>query len=277
MKKYLLMAALVAATSVQAADFYPTASLKSPHGTIIRNIVDTHTDGDWTAKQTGGCGESVTLFESTSDPVAIIQSNSAYRNSLRTKQNCVINYDDARIVFQARMPYQLCHKPGLDLSAQGGKRLSFGNTKHNPQIDQLADMNSNKYGIEFYTVTHNSSNHIAQSIVNGDIDVGFLAIGNARKVMESGAMECSYSTGSFNFGEKPLADLIGENKTSSFTLSMTAWVRNMSEAQVNKMINDLKPLVAKLEAQDLVNVKAGPTQADVAEFVAESKALEFTN
>lgn len=276
-KKYFLTACLLLTASVASAnEFYATAPLASPHGTLIRNILAVTDYQNFQAKQPSGCGEGVSLFESDKNPVAIVWSNSAYRSTRRTNQNCVIDITAATPILEVRMPYQLCVKPGFNWEDQKGKKLTFGNTKFNPRKLHNENMNNNKLGIEFRTVTFGSSSAIAKGIIAGDIDVGLVAYGDAVGPLEKGSIKCTHSTGDYSHGEVPLVDFIGPGYASSFQLRMTVWTRNMSSDQNAEFIKKLQPLKARLEKQAMNGIKIGMTPNDVADFINDAKSLEFT-
>lgn len=277
MKKLLLTATmmLLLPFTANAADIIPTSSLKGPQGKLVQNIIANSVTTKFVAKQTGGCGEAVATFESATGPVAIIWSNSMYRNSKKANQNCVIKHDEARSVMKARVPYDICVTKGYNLVK--GTDMAFGNNKFNPQIDQLADLNTNGLGIEFRTVTYRGSGPVAAAVGNGDVNIGIVATPSAKKAIEAGSIQCLYSTGSDRYGQLPMSEFVPGTKLANYNLGMMVFTRNMSKVEHSALVSELEPLEEALIKQDMFDVKVDLDGADTQAFIEEAKSLENTN
>jgi|TARA_B110000263_G_scaffold244870_1_gene253547 hypothetical protein len=275
-KKLLLTATmLLLPFTANAADIIPTSSLKGPQGKLVQNIISSSVTTKFVAKQTGGCGEAVATFESATGPVAIVWSNSMYRNSKKANQNCIIKHDEARAVMQARVAYDICVTKGINLVK--GTDMAFGNNKFNPQVDQLRDLNTNGLGIEFRTVTYRGSGPVAAAVANGDVDIGIIATPSAKKAIEAGSIDCLYSTGSDRYGQMPMSVFVPDTKLANYNLGMMVFTRNMSKADHNALVSELEPLEEALVLQDMFDVKVELEDADTKAFIVEAKSLKNTN
>lgn len=261
--------------TANAADIIPTSSLKGPQGKLVQNIISSSVTTKFVAKQTGGCGEAVATFESATGPVAIVWSNSMYRNSKKANQNCIIKHDEARAVMQARVAYDICVTKGINLVK--GTDMAFGNNKFNPQVDQLRDLNTNGLGIEFRTVTYRGSGPVAAAVANGDVDIGIIATPSAKKAIEAGSIDCLYSTGSDRYGQMPMSVFVPDTKLANYNLGMMVFTRNMSKADHNALVSELEPLEEALVLQDMFDVKVELEDADTKAFIVEAKSLKNTN
>lgn len=275
-KKLLVVGiAILAATSASAFEVVTTSTLKGPQGVLINNIAELakKSDIDIVAKQTGGCGESVSYFESATEPVGVIWSDSMFRNSAKSKQNCVIDFAKAKAIAVTFAPYDICVKKGVVLKP--GSKLLFGNNKFNPQDSMIEHMNGNNMNITFKTVTYSGSATTLTGLVNGEVDIATMATSVAGSAVKAGTIDCLYSTGSTRYGQRPLSELTGDNPLSYFSLGMMLLVRNMSDKDIAALEKSLANLGAQLEPQDMVNTKVGVDAKTVDKFVEGAK-LQLT-
>ncbi len=269
MKKMLLGLFMAASVSAHAFDLevVTTSTLKGPQGAVINNIAEKTAANGFkvTARQTGGCGEAVSYFENATGPVGIVWSDSMFRNSKVSGQNCVIDFAKARAVMVTYAPYDICVRKGFKL--EKGAQLLYGNNKFNPQESQIQHMNGNNLGIRFKNVTFGGSGPTLAGLINKEIDVGFIASANAAKAIESGSIECPYSTGSSRFGQRPLSELTGVNRLSQFSLGMMFFVKNVSDADVARFKAALSGIDATMVKQDLVGNDTDITASDLEKFL----------
>ena len=261
----------VIATSAQAFDVVVTSTLNGPQGVMINNISAEAAKSDIVvvAKQTGGCGEAVSYFNTTTAPVGIIWSNSMYGNSAKSKQNCIIDVEKSTPVMVAYAPYDICVRAGYKLKP--GATLLFGNTKFNPQVSQLEHINTNKMNITFKNVTYSGSGTTLTGLVNGDIDVAMIATSVASAGVKLGTIECPYSTGSSVHGQVPFSTFAEPGALSEFSLGMMLFVRNMSADDVAKLQSALANTVQTLTAQDMVNVTTDMSKPTFDYFMTGAK------
>jgi hypothetical protein len=273
MKKLLitLLASAGIMSAAEATDIISTSTLKGPQGVLIQNIINSSKTTNFVAKQTGGCGESVAIFESATKPVAIVWTNLMYSLGKKTKQNCVIDHTKAQAVMVARVSYDICVPAGFKFVK--GSSLTFGNNKFNPQTDQLRDANANTMGIKFKPVTFGGSGPIVAALANKDIDVGFVATPVAKKAIEAGSIQCIFSTGSDRYGQRPMSDFLPNTDISKWNLGMMVFTRNMTSAQQNALVLELQSLNKDLAMQDMVGIKVGVTSTDTQSFFKEAKDL----
>jgi len=248
-----------------------TSTLKGPQGKLINNISKLAGENGITvtAKQTGGCGESVKYFESAKDPIGIIWSNSMYRNSKKSGKNCIIDYTKATPVLVTYAPYDICVRKGFKL--EKGANYLLGNNRFNPQVSQLEHMNNNNMNITFKNVTYKGSGPVATALINNEIEVGLLATANAAPGVKAGSLECLYSTGSTKYGQKPLSELTGENPLSHFRLGMMMFVRNMDTNDIEKIQKAVSGLAKALAPQEMVDTSVVVTPAMLEEYVEGAK------
>ena len=254
-KKIIPLGFVIVSSIAFANNFYATASLKGPNGSLIRSINSLIPENKFVAKQSGGCGEAVANFEGSTTPSAIVWSNSMYRNSRKSKQNCVIDYEKAKPVMVTRVPYEVCVRSDYTLPYTTSKPLSFGTNKFVPNQDHLKELNTNVKGLKFYNVIHKGSGHVLSSLINGDIDVGFIARNSAQKAMDKGSIKCLYSSGeNRQNGQQPLSSLVPNTGLATFNLGMMVWVNNMSDNDVEQLVAKLKPLEKELTKQSNVDI-----------------------
>jgi len=262
---------IAVATSASAFEVVATSTLKGPQGVLINNIAELGKKSDFniSAKQTGGCGESVSYFESATDPVGIIWSNSMYRNSKKKNQNCVIDFAKAKPIAVTYAPYDICVRKGVTLKP--GSNLLFGNNKFNPQASQIEHINANNMNITFKNVTYGGSGPALTGLVNGEVDVAMIATSVASSGIKAGTIDCLYSTGSTRYGQSPMSDLTGDNPLSGYSLGMMLFVRNMSDKDLATLEKSLSDLGLRLEPQNMVNTKVGVDSATLDEYIEGAK------
>ena len=149
----LLLLALTNAVMAQKINIVPTSTLKGPQGQVANAVIELSRSAgfDITPIQKGGCGEAVDYFENTKDPVAIVWSDTMIKNTKVTKQNCIINFDNASAIAVTYAPYDLCVLKGNTL--EPNKTYKLGNNKFNPAATIRQELNKNKMGINFFTKT----------------------------------------------------------------------------------------------------------------------------
>lgn len=273
----MFLMSMLFATSVMAEriEFIPTSTLGGPHGTVIRLITEIAKPSgfDFAPTLKNGCGEAVSTFNNAKGPIAITWSDTMYKNGARTKQNCEVNFKESVAIAILDAPYEVCTLPGVELKKN--KIYSFGNNQFNPKISQLRLMNSNTQGIKFKDVVYPSSGKVLQGLINKEIDVGFIATGNALSAIKAGSIKCLYTTGATKYGQKPLSYFTGtkEPNLSEFRLGILVFVRNFTPKQLSELTDALKKgnLVSKLEASDMINVSTTITGSDIERFKRRAK------
>jgi tripartite-type tricarboxylate transporter receptor subunit TctC len=249
-----------------------TSTLKGPPGVVINTISDLtrNTDLKFTGKQTSGCGEAVDLFNNTKEPIAIIWSDTMFKHTQTTKQNCVIDFETAKPIAVTFASYDVCVYKGVEL--KNGAELTLGNIKFNPQMSQLAHMNNNNKNIKFKSVTYEGSSSVVSALINKEINVGITATANAASAIQAGSIDCLYSTGSTKYGQKPLSEFAGKNALSEFKLGMMLFVKNMSAEQIIALEKSLaNGFISAMDQQNLINSKVGINKADLDKFIATAR------
>lgn len=273
MKKILAMVALFSSLSVSAANIevVTTSTLKGPQGTVINQIAEETKSAGFnvTPRQTGGCGEAVSYFENATGPVGIIWSDTMIANSAKTKQNCVIDFAKARAILVTYAPYDVCVRK--DFNLEKGASLLWGNNKFNPQESIVEHANKNKLGIKFKNITFGGSGPVLAALINKEIDVGYIASGNAASAIQAGSISCPYSTGSTRFGQRPLSEFVDTDRLSQYKLGMMFFVKNVSDSDLAKLQASLSKISGKFESQDLVQTKIITDAKTVEQFVDGAK------
>ena len=254
-------------------DILPTSTLKGPPGVVINTISDLtrNTGLKFVAKQTSGCGEAVDLFNNAKEPIAIIWSDTMFKHTETTKQNCVIDFEKAKAIAVTFSAVDICVAKGFEL--KNGAELTLGNNKFNPQMSQLAHMNNNNKNIKFKSVTYEGSGSVVSALINKEINVGITATANAASAIQAGSIDCLYSTGSTKYGQKPLSEFAGKNALSEFKLGMMLFVKNMSAEQIIALEKSLtNGFISAMDQQNLINSKVGINKAELDKFIATARA-----
>ena len=264
----LLLLALTTAVMAQKINIVPTSTLKGPQGQVANAVIELSRSAgfDITPIQKGGCGEAVDYFENTKDPVAIVWSDTMIKNTKVTKQNCIINFDNASAIAVTYAPYDLCVLKGNKL--EPNKTYKLGNNKFNPAATIRRELNKNKMGINFLDVTYDSSSASVNGLINKEIDAAYTATGNASAAIKAGSIDCLYTTGAATYGQKTFNDFVGQSDLNNYKLGMIVFTRNLSLDQVNELRKSLEKDWAKqLSQQDMVGSKVAPDKADVENFI----------
>ena len=74
-----------------------------------------------------------------------------FKNSLETKQNCIINFADARPIATAWVTYDVCVRK--DFVLEPGKTYTLANSRANPGISILEHLSNNKHNIKLIETT----------------------------------------------------------------------------------------------------------------------------
>lgn len=257
----LAMWSIITPVSASTIDieFIPASTLKGPAGNIINSIRDLSKDAGFNVipKQMGSCGEAVEFFNSTKNPVGMNWSVNMYKNSAETKQNCIINFNDAKPIAASWVTYDVCVRK--DFVLEPGKTYTLGNGKANPGISITEHLSNNNKNIKFKNVTFEGSVQTVAGLVNKDIDVGYIATGNAAPAIKAGSIKCLYSTGSNKYGQKPVSEFTGtKDAMNEFKVGNMVFVRNLSAEQIAKLEKSLVAgFDASLEKEDFVDNKVG--------------------
>ena len=254
-------------------EILPTSTLKGPQGVIVNTVVDLtrNTGLEFVGKQPTGCGEAVDLFNNAKEPIAIIWSDTMFKHTETTKQNCVIDFETAKPIAVTFASYDVCVSKGIELKSNS--TLTLGNVKFNPQISQLSHMNSNNKNIKFKNVTYEGSSQVVTALINKEINVGITSTANAASAIQAGSIDCLYSTGSTKYGQKPLSEFAGKNALSEFKLGMLLFVKNMSAEQIIALEKTLtNGFTSAMDQQNLINSKVGINKVDLDKFIATARA-----
>ena len=250
-----------------------TASLKGPQGIVINTVSELTKNSPikLNALQTNSCGEAVNIFNNTKTPIAIIWSDTMIKHTETTKQNCVIDFETAKPIVVTFASYDVCVSKGVELKSNS--TLTLGNVKFNPQISQLSHMNSNNKNIKFKNVTYEGSSQVVTALINKEINVGITSTANAASAIQTGSIDCLYSTGSTKYGQKPLSEFAGKNALSEFKLGMMLFVKNMSAEQIISLEKSLtNGFISAMDQQNLINSKVGINKADLDKFIFTARA-----
>jgi hypothetical protein len=263
------------AAKVTKADIYVTSHLKGPQGDVARAIQDSVKDITFTPKQLGSCGETTKTINETKDPVFLIWSNSQPQNGAKAKQNCTPDFEKLTPVAVTWAPYEICTTKNFVLA--DNKEYKWGNNKWQPQVSQEKMMNDSlaSRGIKLKTVTFGGSGPTLAGLINGDVDIAWIATGVAKKAVEAGSIKCLWTTGSTQWGQKPISDLIGKDKQFPLgRLGMVVVAKNIPN--IDEIIKKLDGPVKKvMAAQDNVDTKAGLSRKELNDFVDYAKSMAY--
>ena len=250
-----------------------TSTLKGPPGVVINTISDlTKNNGlKFVGRQSSGCGEAVDLFDNAKEPIAIIWSDTLYKHTETTKQNCVINFETAKPIAVTFAAYDVCVRK--DFTLESGKTYTIGNAKFNPTKSMTDHLNNNNKNIKFKNVSYEGSAQTIVGLINKDIDVGYIAAVNSAPAIAAGTIDCLYSTGSTKHGQKPLSEFAGKNALSEYKLGMMVFVKNMSAEQILALEKSLtNGFISAMDQQNLINSKVGINKADLDKFIFTARA-----
>ena len=248
-------------------------TLKGPPGVVINTISDlTKNNGlKFVGRQASGCGEAVDLFNNAKEPIAIIWSDTLYKHTETTKQNCVINFETAKPIAVTFASYDVCVRKGFVL--ESGKTYTIGNAKFNPTKSITDYLNNNNKNIKFKNVSYEGSAQTIVGLINKDIDVGYIAAGNSSPAIVADTIDCLYSTGSKKYGQKPLSEFAGKNALGEYRLGMMLFIKNMSAEQITALEKSLaNGFISAMEQQNLINSKVGIDKDDLDKFIFTARA-----
>jgi hypothetical protein len=254
-------------------EIIPASTLKGPAGNIINAIGDLSKSAGFNIipKQMGSCGEAVEYFNTTKNPAGINWSVNMYKNSAETKQNCIVNFADAKPIAASWVTYDVCVRK--DFVLEPGKTYTLGNGKANPGISITEHLSNNKKNIKFKNVTFEGSVQTVAGLVNKDIDVGYIATGNAAPAIKAGSIQCLYSTGSSKYGQKPVSEFTGtKDAMNEFKVGNMVFVRNLSAEQIASLEKSLsKGFNASLEKEDFADNRVGISKEYLDKFIQIAK------
>ena len=254
-------------------EIIPASTLKGPAGNIINAIGDLSKNAGFNIipKQMGSCGEAVEYFNTTKNPAGINWSVNMYKNSAETKQNCIVNFADAKPIAASWVTYDVCVRK--DFVLEPGKTYTLGNGKANPGISITEHLSNNKKNIKFKNVTFEGSVQTVAGLVNKDIDVGYIATGNAAPAIKAGSIQCLYSTGSSKYGQKPVSEFTGtKDAMNEFKVGNMVFVRNLSAEQIASLEKSLsKGFNASLEKEDFADNRVGISKEYLDKFIQIAK------
>lgn len=265
----MLMASVAMA---QKIEIVPTSTLKGPQGVVANAVIDLSKSAGFeiTAVQKNSCGEAVDYFENAKGPVAIVWSDTMFKHTETTKQNCIINFEKASAVAVTYAPYDVCVLNGTKL--EPNKTYKLGNNKFNPKGSILQHLNTNKFGVKFTDVTYDSSAAVVTGLINKEIEVGYTATGNVSSAIKSGSIECLYTTGATKYGQKLLSEFTEKSQLNDFKLGMMVFVKNLSAEQIDRLQKSLqKDFATAMNQQDMVGSKIAPNKTDIEQFILTAK------
>lgn len=275
MKKIIITFLLMLLANVamaQKIEIVPTSTLKGPQGVLANAVIDLSKSAGFeiTATQKNSCGEAVDYFENAKGPVAIVWSDTMIKNTVVTKQNCIINFEKAAAIAVTYAPYEVCVLKGTKL--EPNRTYKLGNNKFNPRGSILEHLNRNKLGIKFTDVTYDSSSAVVTGLINREIEVGYTATGNVSSAIKSGSVDCLYTTGSNKYGQKSLSEFAEKSQLNDYKLGMIVFTKNLSAEQVDRLQKSLqKDFATSMTQQDMVGSKVAPTKIDIDQFIAVAK------
>lgn len=281
MKKIIItffFALMANVAMAQKIEIMPTSTLKGPQGVVANAVIDLSKSAGFeiTAVQKNSCGEAVDYFENAKGPVAIVWSDTMIKNTIVSKQNCIINFEKAAAIAVTYSPYEFCVLKGTKLEANRIYRL--GDNKFNPRNVILQHFNNNKSGIKFTGVTYESSSAVLNGLINREIEVGYISTGNASSAIKSGSIDCLYTTGSNKYGQKPLSEFTEKSQLNDYKLGMMVFTKNLSTEQVDRLQKSLqKDFATSMTQQDMVGSKVAPNKADVDQLIDTAKVYATYN
>jgi hypothetical protein len=220
----------------------------------------------------GSCAESLNKFENATEPFAILMTDSTARLGKKSNVNCMPDVADKNHVplIQAGVSYYVCGRPGFTLPKD--RDITFGAISLLPIKSVFSELNNNTTGYKFKYVGFKGSSGVMQGVVNGDVDLGVIAVTVADPAIKVGSVECHYSNK--NDGTtKTIADLLGRKDHTLDVLIKPRWmvmVKNLDQNSVEKIKNSLTKASESLNKQKFSDVKLNLTESDKQDFWARN-------
>jgi hypothetical protein len=184
---FLVTTLLFATTTVSAEPLIINPSNKASPATVTGMAFKNAVGGNW--YQAKDCEDALTTFKNSKDAVMIY--NSSIDFAARNKNiNCSLQGVTAQqVVFVGYTYVNICRKPGstTDLNstkATLGMASMYAVTKH--------EKNFNTAGANIKLVPYGGSQEIVTAVRAGDIDLGWIGTGMAKK--QGANLDCIYST-----------------------------------------------------------------------------------
>jgi len=256
---------------------YPTSAMTGPTGNILNTIGNQTQNSDikFNISQTNNCGSAVQKFKESNSPVAILMSNNQYKNSRVNKLDCVVDdFKSAKPIVIATVSHELCVKPGSSLPTN--RVATLGITKFVPYQTITEELSNNVMGVKFKYVLFNSSGDSVQGIINGDVDAGFITLNNAANAIQSGALQCLYSTELNKFKNKPMSAFTGRENSfvNKETVSFMLVTRNLTDSDEQKLLASIKNLGEELKKQNIDTTIISPNAKEIDSYMKRAKASE---
>lgn len=252
---------------VTSVDVFVTSTLTGPQGIVAKSFGDLIQDITFLPKILGSCGETIKTIDETNDPLLLIWSTAQPQIGNTKKQNCIPKFDQLTPVAITWMSYEVCTRKNFILVPN--KTYKFGNNKWQPQASQEKMLNesfANK-GIKLQTVTFKGSGPTVAGLVNGDVDMAWVATGSAKTAVEAGTIKCLYTTGKNIWGQEHISALIGsENQFPLGVLGLIVFSKNVPD--LSNIIEVLEnKLQDRLEGNFLIDTVVKPNNQQVSNFI----------
>jgi hypothetical protein len=272
----LLSASLSFSVTATEIATYLTSSIKGASGVIASqmSILSESVGIKINPIQSVNCGSAVQKFKTATTPSAILMSHNQYRASRTSKQDCIVDdFKSTKILFITYTSNELCVKKGNTIPT--GRTATLGVVKINPYQSITDELSNNVQGTKFKYVLFNISTEVVQSLINRDIDVGFVALASGADAIKSDAIECFYSTGSTKFKQRPMSRFTNRDSfVNNESISFMMVVKNLTESDEKKLSESIRTLGDELIKHHLDTTIMLPNANEISAFMKHSKAVE---
>lgn len=265
-----VFATLVGSASAETIKLISVSPFNGPVGQIVKAMNESvnKIGYDISPNLAGSCAESLYKFENATGPFAILMTDSTARLGKKSNVNCLPDVADKNHVpvIQVGVSYYICSRPGFTLPKD--RDITLGWISIYPIESIYSELNNNTTGYKFKYVGFKGSSGVMQGVVNGDVDLGYVAVTVADPAIKAGSIECHYSNKN-DGSTKTIADLIGRKDHTLDVLAKPRWivmVKNIDQNSVDKIKTSLTEAAASLNKQKFSDVKVNLTDQDKQDF-----------
>lgn len=280
MKKFITVCLMLASTELAAQEkftYYMMTTSNSPSIKITEPLVTKLKEAyeiDW--KQNVGCAVKSQVDKETRPIFVELVTGQYWMSLYENNHNCTIDMSKIRWIMLVDTNYKVCVKADSnirtwqDLSKATDVRFAYTTgTIGKPLIESL----NKDQGSSFRPVLLTNSNAALTALLAKDVDVAFLNVIAADPQLDQSNIRCIATTEKNK--ETSLAALSPKtNKLlTEFALGYAVGVKNVSDAQFDKIIKELKTLLPSVIMPN--NVKVSNIN-DLGEKVLRDKVNDAT-
>lgn len=270
----LLATLFIGSASAETIKLISVSPFNGPVGQIVKAMNESVNQVGYSINPNlaGSCAESLYKFENANGPFAILMTDSTARLGKKSNVNCLPNVADNGHVplLQVGVSYYICSKPGFTLPKD--RDITLGWISIYPIESIYQELNNNTTGYKFKYVGFKGSSGVMQGVVNGDVDLGYIAVTVADPAIKAGSIECHYSNKN-DGSTKTVADLIGRKNHTLDVLGKPRWLimaKNVKESDIEKIKQSLSEAESLLNKQKFSDVKINLNADDKKDFWARN-------